>query len=86
MLLFNTIIMLSDSSALQFWLAVIKKNGYLCIVHKASVWPNWIEEQERLEKEKVWKLIWQSKESVPYLPSLEGRGTDRARIYIYKKL
>jgi len=75
-----------DSSALKFWLPIIKKDGILCIVHKESVWPKWVDEQERLESCKAWKMTWFSQEPVPYLPSLDCKGTDKARIYIYQKL
>ena len=75
-----------DSSALNHWLPIVKKGGLLCIAHKASVWPKWVEEQERLESCQAWKMIWYTKEPVPYLPSLEGEGADKARIYIYQKL
>jgi len=75
-----------DSSALSFWLPIIKKDGLLCIVHKASVWPKWVEEQERLENCGVWRMIWYTEDPVPYLPSLEGKKTNKARIYLYQKL
>ena len=73
---------------LKFWLHIIKKGGILCIVHKDLVWPKWIDEQERLESCKVWRMIWFTKEPVPYLPSLETqcKGTGKGRIYIYQKL
>lgn len=75
-----------DSSALMHWIPILKKGGILCVVHKASVWPKWVEEQERLEKAGTWKLVFSSKDPVPYLPSLECKGTNKARIYIYEKL
>ena len=30
--------LLPDSSALKFWLPIVKSGGLFCIVHKASVW------------------------------------------------
>jgi len=79
-----------DSSALKFWLPIVKSGGLFCIVHKASVWPKWEGEHDRLEETKAWKLIWRTDESVPYLPSLGetlgDEGTTKAKIYIYKKL
>jgi len=75
-----------DSSALKYWLPILKKGGVLCVVHKASVWPKWEEEQKRLESSGAWKNIYCSKEPVPYLPSLDCKGTNNARIYIFQKL
>ena len=58
----------------------------MVIVHKASVWPKWEDEHDRLERDEVWKLVWMTKDPVPYLPSIECTGTNKARIYIYEKL
>lgn len=75
-----------EPSALEKWLPVIKKGGLLAIVHKELIFPKWIPEQERLESCGVLKLIWYSPENLPYLPSLDAKGTNKGRIYIYKKL
>merc|ERR1711974_425740 len=42
-------------------------------------------QQDRLEKSGVWNKIWSSK-PLPFLPSLEGSGTDKAKIFIYQKV
>ena len=74
-----------DHTALSNWIPVVKNGGYLCLVHKASVWTKWTDEQDRLEKSGVWNKIWTSK-PLPFLPSLEGSGTDKAKIFIYQKV
>jgi len=74
-----------DNTALRKWIPAVKKGGHLCIVHKASVWSKWTDEQDRLEKSGVLKSVWTSK-PLPYLPSLDGTGTDKAKIFIYQKL
>jgi len=74
-----------NHTALSNWIPVVKNGGYLCLVHKASVWTKWTDEQDRLEKSGVWKKIWTSK-PLPFLPSLEGSGTDKAKIFIYQKV
>jgi len=75
-----------DPSALNQWVPIIKKGGLLCVVHKASVWPKWIKEQEKLEENGTWEQVFCSKDPLPFLPSLGEEGTNKARIYIYKKL
>ena len=75
----------TDHSALSRWLPLVKKGGYFAFVHKASVWPKWTEEQDRLETSGVWRSVWTSK-SLPFLPSLDGSGSDKAKIFIYQKL
>ena len=82
---YKTFSLAADNSALKKWLPVVKKGGYFCFVHKALVWPKWTEEQERLETSGVWKNVWTSK-PLPYLPSLDGSGSDKAKIYIFQKL
>jgi len=75
-----------DPSALNQWVPILKKGGLLCVVHKASVWPKWIKEQDKLEENGTWKQVYCSKDPLPFLPSLAGEGTNKARIYIYQKL
>jgi len=75
-----------DPVALEIWLKIMKPGGILCIVHKASVWPKWEGEQDRLAKNKLWEKVWINEDPVPYLPSLTVTGTNRAKIYIYRKL
>lgn len=75
-----------DSSALNHWIPILKKGGLLCVVHKASVWPKWIKEQDRLVECGTWKLVFSSSDPLPFLPSLAGEGTNKAKIYIYQKL
>jgi len=75
-----------DPSALNQWVPIIKKGGLLCVVHKASVWPKWVKEQEKLEENGTWKQVYCTKDPLPFLPSLAGEGTNKARIYIYQKL
>jgi len=75
-----------DNSALAVWLPIVKKGGIFCIVHKASVWPKWEGEQDRLQRANAWKLVWNTKDPLPYLPSLGDKGTTKAKIYIYQKL
>merc|ERR1711953_1098847 len=38
-----------EPAALEHWIPIVKKGGKMCIVHKASVWPKWTPEQEKLE-------------------------------------
>jgi len=75
-----------EPSALEFWLKIMKPGGILCIVHKAAVWPKWQDQQDKFVASKVWEKVWINEEPVPYLPSLNVPGTDRAKIYIYRKL
>jgi len=74
-----------DNSALRKWIPGLKKGGHLCVVHKASVWPKWTDEQDRLERSGVLKTVWTSK-PLPYLPSLDGTGTDKAKIFIFQRM
>jgi len=74
-----------DHSALSRWVPLVKKGGYFAFVHKASVWPKWTEEQDRLETSGVWRSVWTSK-PLPFLPSLDGSGSDKAKIFIFQKL
>jgi len=75
-----------DPSALELWLKITKPGGILCIVHKAAIWPKWQDQQDKLVTTKAWEKVWMSEEPIPYLPSLSVPGTDRAKIYIYRKL
>lgn len=75
-----------EPACLEFWIQVVKQGGLLCIVHKASVFPKWEPEHQKLQDIKLWEPVWISENPVPYLPSLDVKGTDTAKIYIYKKL
>jgi len=75
-----------DPSALNIWLKIMKPGGVLCIVHKAAVWPKWQDQQDKLVDSKAWEKVWINEEPIPYLPSLNVPGTNRAKIYIYRKL
>ena len=79
-----------DPTVLSLWLKVAKPGGLLSFTHKTSVWPDWEEEQDRLEEAGLWKKIWVSN-AIPYLPSLKEAGgdepcTEMAKVYIYKKI
>jgi len=75
-----------EPAAIEHWLRIMKPGGVLCIVHKSGVWPKWQAEHDKLVSTKVWEKVWINEEPVPYLPSLNVTGSDRAKIYIYKKL
>lgn len=75
-----------EPNALEIWMRIMKPGGILCIVHKTAVWPKWQDQQDKLVANKVWEKVWVNEDPVPYLPSLNVTGSDRAKIYIYRKL
>ena len=49
-----------DPTVLSLWLKVAKPGGLLSFTHKTSVWPDWEEEQDRLEAAGLWQKVWVS--------------------------
>ena len=79
----------ADAKVLTEWIRVAKVGGIIAFTHKATVWPKWEEQQEKLLQGQAWNVVYTS-EPVDYLPTLKLKGKEyldeKAKIYVFKKL
>ena len=74
-----------EPKCLEYWLKVVKPQGYILFTHKTKIWPKWEPIQTKFQNDQKWKHIWTSKDLF-YLPSCSGEDIlTRVRIYIYQK-